>query len=137
MEKMARSLRDSLCSSLFQHTCILTQVILLGPCDNHVILILQIEKLRLHETEPITQLCNKHLEELGLEPGLSHSWFITSSFLWWSKRERGGERAAPWDTDQAPVGGMSCSFPASAMSPQARFTQLYNALCALHVNVSL
>lgn len=71
MEKMARSLRDSLCSSLFQHTCILTQVILLGPCDNHVILILQIEKLRLHETEPITQLCNKHLEELGLDHHLS------------------------------------------------------------------
>ena len=66
---MAPSLRDSLCSSLFQHTCILTQVILLGPCDNHVILILQIEKLRLHEAEPITQLCNKHLEELGLEQG--------------------------------------------------------------------
>ena len=54
-----------------------------------------------------------------------------------SKRERGGERAAPWDTDQAPVGAMSCSFPASATSPQAQFTQLYNALCVLRVNVSL
>ena len=44
-----------------QHTYILTQVIFLGPCDNHVILILQIEKLRLGEMKHITQYLNKEV----------------------------------------------------------------------------
>lgn len=101
-----------------------------------MILILQIEKLKLHKTEPITKLGNKHLEELRLEPGLSYSWFIASSSLWWSKREQGGERAAPWHTDQVPMGGMSCSCPLLPC-PLTPSLHCYTMLCVCLMLMSL